>query len=61
MTDQTVLRAKRDKVAAPPLSEQIARQVLKERGNPDILEASEIAEIRAEVKRRVALMWARAA
>lgn len=61
MTDIRHLRADRDKVAASPLSEQIARELLNEMGNPDILDAAEIAELRAEVKRRVALTWARAA
>lgn len=58
---KTNLRAKPDKVAAPTLSEQIALQVLDEAGNPRILDAEAISEIRAEVKRRVALNWARAA
>ena len=68
MTDQTTIHQTRDgsKAAAKPLrtptlSEQIARQVLEEAGNPRILDAEAISEIRAEVKRRVALTWARAA
>lgn len=58
---QISVRSKRDFVATLTQPEQIAREILNERGNPSILTPSEISEIRAEVKRRVALMWARAA
>lgn len=58
---QPYLRFKSGKVATLTQPEQIAREILNERGNPSILTPSEISEIRAEVKRRVALQWARAA
>lgn len=41
--------------------EQIAREILNERGNPSILTPSEISEMRAEVKRRLAFKWQQAA
>ena len=57
--DRSMATAIRPRIA--PLAEQIAREILQERGNPSILTPSEISEIRAEVKRRVALAWQRAA
>lgn len=51
-------------VRTPTLSEQIARQVLSEAFSTlriRVLKPEAISEIRAEVKRRVALNWQRAA
>lgn len=61
MTDLRAIRSKRDFVATLTQPEQIACEILKERGNPSILTPSEISEIRAEVKRRVAFKWQQAA